>query len=99
MSKQKNWVSWGFETKDREEDTNVMHATAFCSITLCIVIAGFIYAYTPDPLLRDWAQREAFLVLRKREAAGLDPISKDFIDASLIELPTDEELEDTEIII
>uniref|UniRef100_A0A336L4P8 NADH dehydrogenase [ubiquinone] 1 beta subcomplex subunit 11, mitochondrial n=1 Tax=Culicoides sonorensis TaxID=179676 RepID=A0A336L4P8_CULSO len=99
VSKQKNWVSFGFDTKDKEYDRNAMHATAFFTITVCLIFGGFIWAYAPDPLMRDWAQREAFLELRRREAAGLDPISRDFIDPAKIELPSDEELGDMEIII
>lgn len=99
VSKQKNWVSWGFDTKDQKYDTNTMHATAFFSITLCLVIAGYLWGYAPDALGRDWAQREAFLILRKREAAGLEPISRDYVDAANIVLPSDEELGKMDIII
>lgn len=62
-------------------------------------MAGFIWGYAPDPLLRDWAQREAFLELRRREAAGLDPISRDYADPANVVLPSDEELGNMEIII
>ena len=48
---------------------------------------------------RDWCYREAYLVLREREAQGLPVISKDFIDPAKIELPSEEELEGEEIII
>lgn len=64
-----------------------------------MVIGGAIWGYAPDPLLRDWAQREAFLTLRRREAAGLEPISRDYVDPASITLPSDEELGDTNIII
>lgn len=47
----------------------------------------------------DWAQREAFLQLRKREAEGLPLIDPNLVDAEKIELPSDEELGNTEIII
>lgn len=99
VSEKKNWVSWGFDTTNKEDDRNITHATAFITITLCLVVAGFVWGYAPDPLLRDWAQREAFLELRRRESAGLDPISRDYIDPAKIELPSDEELGDMEIII
>uniref|UniRef100_A0A7R9I294 NADH dehydrogenase [ubiquinone] 1 beta subcomplex subunit 11, mitochondrial n=1 Tax=Timema bartmani TaxID=61472 RepID=A0A7R9I294_9NEOP len=59
----------------------------------------FIFAYVPDFQLRDWAQREAFLELRRREQLGLPPIDRNLIDPEKITLPTDEELGDTEIII
>nr|CAD7568712.1 unnamed protein product [Timema californicum] len=76
-----------------------MHATFFFSVTCCLVFGSFIFAYVPDFQLRDWAQREAFLELRRREHLGLPPIDKNLIDPEKIVLPTDEELGDTEIII
>lgn len=98
-AKTKNWVYWGWDTKSQEDDNNYMKSTFFCSVTLCLVGGSFIYFYQPDFLMRDWAQREAYLELRRREAAGLPPISPDYIDPSLITLPSDEELGQTEIII
>ena len=49
--------------------------------------------------MRDWAQREAFLELRRREALGLPAIDPDLIPLDKIELPDDEELGNREIII
>lgn len=95
----KNWVSWGWDYKNETADRAYMRSSFFFSVTLCLVFGSFYLAYTPDNLLRDWSQREAFLELRRREAAGLEPISADYIDPSLIVLPSDEELGDTEIII
>lgn len=97
--KNKNWVYWGFETQNQTDDDNAMKATFFFSVTLCLVGGCFIYFYQPDFLMRDWAQREGFLELRRREAAGQDPVSPNYIDPALIELPSDEELGSTEIII
>uniref|UniRef100_A0A7R9HQ32 NADH dehydrogenase [ubiquinone] 1 beta subcomplex subunit 11, mitochondrial n=1 Tax=Timema monikensis TaxID=170555 RepID=A0A7R9HQ32_9NEOP len=82
----KNWMSYGYDFDNEQNDRNAMHAT-------------FIFAYVPDFQLRDWAQREAFLELRRREQLGLPPIDKNLIDPDKIVLPTDEELGDTEIII
>lgn len=48
---------------------------------------------------RDWSQREAFLELRRREQLGLPLVDANLIDVSKIELPSDEELEGTEIVI
>ncbi|XP_004924841.1 NADH dehydrogenase [ubiquinone] 1 beta subcomplex subunit 11, mitochondrial [Bombyx mandarina] len=95
----KNWVSYGFDYTSKEEDTNAHHATFFFSVTLCIVFGGVCWAYSPDVHMRDWAQREAFLELRRREKAGLPPISPNFIDPKLIKLPDESELCDVEIII
>lgn len=97
--KNKNWVYWGFDSRDKENDYNTTHATFFFSTTLCLVLGGFIFFYQPDFLLRDWAQREAYLELRRREAAGGELISPNYVDPSIIDLPSDEDLGQTEIII
>ena len=47
----------------------------------------------------DWAQREAFLELRRREALGLPPIDANLVEEDKIELPSDEELDTRNIII
>lgn len=99
VRKSKNWVSYGFDREDKEWDRQIMRATFFCGITLIFVFGGLFFAYVPDPKLQHWAQREAYLQLRDREAAGVDLVSPDYVHASLVELPTDEELGDTEIII
>lgn len=96
---EKNWVSWGWEVKDKEADRNAMKASFFFSVTLCIVFASFYLAYTPDNFQIDWAQREAFLELRRREAAGLPLVDPNYVDPAKVTLPSDEELGDTEIII
>lgn len=98
-AKTKNWVYWGFDTKNQEDDNNAMKASFFFSVTLCLVWGTFIYFYQPDSLLRDWSQREAFLELRRREAAGLELIDPNYINPDSIELPSDEDLGSTEIII
>ncbi|PZC84416.1 NADH dehydrogenase [ubiquinone] 1 beta subcomplex subunit 11, mitochondrial [Helicoverpa armigera] len=95
----KNWVSYGFDYNSKEEDTNMHHASFFFSVTLCLVFGGFAWAYAPDTHLRDWAQREAFLELRRREQAGLPPIDPNYIDPKLINLPKDEEICNLETII
>ncbi|XP_058834710.1 NADH dehydrogenase [ubiquinone] 1 beta subcomplex subunit 11, mitochondrial [Topomyia yanbarensis] len=99
VSTNKNWVSYGFDYKDEATDRNATKSSFFFSVTVCLVFGTFYWCYLPDPQLRDWAQREAYLELRRREAAGLEPISKDFIDPSQITLPSDEELGNTEVVI
>jgi NADH dehydrogenase (ubiquinone) 1 beta subcomplex subunit 11 len=49
--------------------------------------------------MRDWAQREAYLTIRYREANGLPLIDANYVDPSKMELPSDEALGDAEIII
>jgi len=52
-------------------------------------------------VVMDWATREAYLVLREREAAGLEPLSKDFVDPEkvLAHLPSDDELKEAGVVI
>lgn len=95
----KNWVSYGFDFRDEANDRSAMKASYFFSITLCLVWGTFVWSYLPDPQNRDWAQRAGYLALREREAAGLEPISPNYVDPSSISLPSDDELGDTEIII
>lgn len=95
----KNWVSYGFDFRDEANDRSAMKASYFFSITLCLVWGTFVWSYLPDPQMRDWAQREGFLALRQREAAGQEPISPDYIDRSSIALPSEEDLAEAEIII
>lgn len=95
----KNWVSYGYEYTSKEDDRNAMHSIMFASVTLCLTVGGFFFAYMPDYSLRDWAQREAFLELKRREAKGLPLIDPNFIDPAKIKLPSDEELGNIEIIV
>lgn len=48
---------------------------------------------------KDWTQREAYLQLHRREKLGLPLVDKNYIDPAKIELPSDEELGDTDIVI
>ncbi|CAH1100229.1 unnamed protein product [Psylliodes chrysocephalus] len=95
----KNWVSYGYEYNSKEADRTAMHSIMFASVTLCLVVGGFFFAYMPDYSLRDWAQREAFLELRRREQKGLPLIDPNFINPSQMHLPSDSEIGDMEIIV
>lgn len=97
--KSKNWVSYGWDHKDKEADRNYMKTSFFLVITLSMVGFGFVLAYEPDRRMSNWAQREAFIVLRERELAGKDPIAANYHDPATVVLPSEEELGDVEIII
>jgi len=99
LAANKNWISWGFSYVSETEDNTLMHMTFFCSITLCLVVGGFVWAYMPDYRMIDWAQREGYLELRRREAEGLPLIDPNLVSLDKIELPDDEELGDAEIVI
>uniref|UniRef100_A0A1Y1JRF0 NADH dehydrogenase [ubiquinone] 1 beta subcomplex subunit 11, mitochondrial n=1 Tax=Photinus pyralis TaxID=7054 RepID=A0A1Y1JRF0_PHOPY len=94
-----NWISYGFDSKDEKWDRTVMHLSMFGGITLGLVLVAYGFMYAPDVNLKHWAQREAFLELRRREAKGLKPIDPNLVDPSLVILPSDEELGNTEVII
>lgn len=95
----RNWQSYGFEKDDETADLNAMHSTGFFSVTLCIVGGMFIFAYMPDYNFKNWAEREAFLELRRREENGLPLIDPNYIPLHLMKLPSEEELGDIEIVI
>jgi len=48
---------------------------------------------------RSWEKREALLEIARREKLGLPLIDANFVDPSKINLPSDEELGDFEIIV
>merc|ERR1719219_1587320 len=96
-SKRKNWISYGFHYDDEKEDRGKMHRIFFGLISICICWGGLLVAYMPDVGLRDWAVREAFIEIRRREREGLPLIDANFIPLDQIELPTEEELGNTPI--
>lgn len=99
VRKSKQWVSYGFDLKNKEWDRQVMRGSMFSMITVALVCSGFIFAYAPEPHQSDWALREGYIRLREREAAGLEPIDPNLIDPSTVELPSDEQLGNVELII
>lgn len=97
--KKKFFYDYGFGGKTEDEEYNYIHSHFFLYISIVCVGTGFFIYYRPDVNLKDWAQREAFLELRRREALGLPLIDPNYVDPSTVNLPSDEELGDTEIII
>jgi len=89
-----NWESLGYNTFDPKVDREGNHLMFFLLVTLGIVLTTFVFAYSPRNHKNDWITREAYLLLREREAAGVEPISKDLVDPEkvLASLPSDEEL-------
>jgi len=77
----------------------VHHAIMFLTITVAICWGTLFVAYYPDFKDHAWAQREAYLELERREKAGLPLIDPNMIDPANIDLPSEEELADFEIII
>ncbi|XP_054720380.1 NADH dehydrogenase [ubiquinone] 1 beta subcomplex subunit 11, mitochondrial-like [Uloborus diversus] len=96
---QKSWISYGYDFENYEEDRFLHKISTFLCLTVLVCGATFAIAYIPDLKERDWVAREAQLRLHERESRGLPLIDKNYIDPAKIDLPTDEELGDTEIII
>lgn len=97
--KLKYFQDYGFEGESEAEETILMHSYFFLYITLVITLPSFYFLYRPQTNLHDWARREAYLELRRREHLGLPLIDPNYVDPSTVYLPSDEELGDTEIII
>merc|ERR1712154_254087 len=87
------WQSKGYDYFDEKLDHQWHQLFMFLYVS-CSVLFVTLWAYLPDRTMRDWAIREAYLVVKEREAAGVEPLSKDLVDAEKIlsHLPSDEEL-------
>ncbi|CAG2174976.1 unnamed protein product [Oppiella nova] len=99
VESQKNWLTFGWDIGNRAEDRFINRWAFFLIVTMGAVIVPYIIMYYPDYKLYDWSVREAYLELDRRERLGLPLIDKNLIDPNLLELPSDEELGDTEIYI
>ncbi|KAF5303852.1 hypothetical protein FQR65_LT08109 [Abscondita terminalis] len=95
----RSWVSYGFDRRNEQSDRIFSHLSLFGGITLGLVLVGYGIMYAPDVNNKQWAQREAFLELRRREAAGLPLIDPNLIDPMKIKLPPQSELDNCEIIV
>ncbi|KFD53789.1 hypothetical protein M514_05295 [Trichuris suis] len=102
LLQRRGWLAYGFHPTDEYLDWKHTHTTLFGAIGIAFCGLVFYLIYKPDwPQMREWAFREAYLELERREKAGLPPISKDVIDPEKVKmvLPSDEELGDFEIVI
>ena len=67
----------------------------FFSFHFNFIFLFFIFASRTN----DWCHREAYLELARREKAGEPLVSPDYLPCDQINLPSEEELGDTEIVI
>jgi len=93
------WQSYGFDRHDPEMDINRRNFMMFFLFTITFGLGSFLVAYCPDVRMKDWTQREAYIELARREALGLPLIDPNLIPPEQVELPTEEELGDYDIII
>lgn len=75
------------------------HLTLLAFITIGLIGTGFVLMYNPDYRKHHWARAEAYLELHRREKEGRPLIDPNLVDPSTVELPSDEELGDYEIIV
>lgn len=93
------WISFGFDKVSKAQDRFDAHFIfAVVVLGMCYFVAVYFW-YFPDWRLDNWAQREAYLEMARRKKLGGPYISRDYVPADRIKLPTDEELGDAEIII
>lgn len=100
----REWIPYGWDVHDEYNDWLEWHKWNFWALSITLVwMSAFCYCMLPDRIIgeRDWAQREAFMELARREAEGLSLIGKDYIPPTQValSLPSDEELGNTPIII
>lgn len=88
-----NWHSYGFDYHNPEVDKYLYHCDTFLYVSLFLITSFWIFLYCPDYRLMDWAKREAYLQLHKRESLGLEFIDKNLVDPARIVLPEDEDIE------
>jgi len=98
----RDWFCFGYHPTDEYIDWKWQHYALFWTVTIALGGTLFVFSYKPDyPILREWATREAYIEMARREKYGLPYIAKDYIDPAKIiaTLPSDDELGDFEIII
>merc|ERR1712083_84463 len=99
MEKEENWISYGWSYVDRDMDEWTQKSFMFMCIVVVFGMGGLYLAYFPDFRAMDWARREAYLELARREEAGEVLISPDYVPRDKVKLPSDEELGNMDIVI
>ncbi|VDN01213.1 unnamed protein product [Thelazia callipaeda] len=97
----RNWIWFGVSPYSEHADWLKFHQYMFVLMTVLVswVTLYFLIAAPDWPQARDWAYREAHLEIARREKAGLPYISKDLVRPDKVVLPSDEELQNFDIII
>ncbi|XP_030828572.1 NADH dehydrogenase [ubiquinone] 1 beta subcomplex subunit 11, mitochondrial [Strongylocentrotus purpuratus] len=83
------YVTHGFHD-DPYWDTYAYRVIFFTTISIVMVFGPAFVHYLPDPTGREWARKEALVVLDERRAAGALVIDPNFIDPSKLVLPEED---------
>nr|XP_054749894.1 uncharacterized protein LOC129255572 [Lytechinus pictus] len=83
------YVTHGFHD-DPYWDTYAYRVIFFTTISIVMVFGPAFVHYIPDPTGREWAMKEAQIVLEERRAAGAPVIDPNFIDPSKLVLPEED---------
>lgn len=97
--KKKYWISHGFSHESEDEDLNNRNGIMFFTVTIGVVFFSFLLMYMPDARYANWSQRQAYIEIARREALGLPHIDPNVVPMENVNLPSEEELGDFEIVI
>lgn len=89
----KFWVSYGYDYFNQKADRFMNHYYSFLFGT--VMVAGFFLTrwFRADEELNNWAVREAFIEIKRREELGLPYVDCNYIPPEKVRLPTEEELQ------
>lgn len=93
------WISWGVDYFDKERDRRETHFIFFLVVTGILYGTGAMLWYLPDVHLDNWVTREAYMEIERRQNLGGPYVDADYVPRHLINLPTEEEIGETDIII
>ncbi|XP_044525942.1 NADH dehydrogenase [ubiquinone] 1 beta subcomplex subunit 11, mitochondrial isoform X2 [Gracilinanus agilis] len=68
-----------------------MRIVFFLGVSVAIVLGSTFVAYLPDHKMKEWARREAEILVKIRETQGLPLMDSNYFDPKKIILPDDDE--------
>ncbi|XP_065581015.1 NADH dehydrogenase [ubiquinone] 1 beta subcomplex subunit 11, mitochondrial-like [Artemia franciscana] len=89
----KGYYSWGFD-EEKFYDQTLGHTLFFSLFTVGLIVYPLLYMNRPDYSLENWAHREAYLELNRRESEGLPLVDPNYIDPAKVIIPSDEDLKE-----
>ncbi|XP_077986359.1 NADH dehydrogenase [ubiquinone] 1 beta subcomplex subunit 11, mitochondrial-like [Glandiceps talaboti] len=87
-----NWVSHGWSETDPINDAWTNGTVFFATISIALVFGTLFIHYMPDITGREWAHKEAEMVLAERERLGQPLIDPNYVDPDSVVLPENDEV-------